>query len=82
MKKFVEKYIKLIASKPERVAVKETKIEDDIFLIDIYTDNDDMGRVIGKNGNMLKSINAVLSFSKAKGLPSYRIYAKNIDDLK
>jgi len=77
----VKEYIKLIVSNPDNVKVYEKDIDDTNKAIEIYLDYTDMGKAIGKEGNMLKSLSVFLSASKAKERPNYRIFVKNIDEL-
>jgi predicted RNA-binding protein YlqC (UPF0109 family) len=73
MVKFVEKYIKLLAFHPEDVIVKTNNESDDFVEILIYANKIDTGRIIGKNGNMIKAIKTLISGCKAKNKINYKI---------
>lgn len=81
MVNFVREYIKLIVNNPDVVKVYEKDIDDSSKSIEIYLDYADMGKAIGKEGNMLKSLSTFLSASKAKERPNYKLAVKNIDEL-
>ncbi|NPA55935.1 MAG: KH domain-containing protein [Epsilonproteobacteria bacterium] len=73
MIEFVEKYAKLLAFYPNEVSVKVGEKKDDFIEILIYANKIDAGRIIGKNGSMIKAIKTVLSGCKAKENISYKI---------
>lgn len=64
MKEFLEYLIKSIVSKPESVAIKESK-EDTSFVYNVTVDQSDMGLIIGKEGRTIKSIREM---AKAKAI--------------
>ena len=52
-----ENIIKKIVSDPESVSVKEFDTEEENTIqIEVLISNDDMGKVIGKNGKIINSI--------------------------
>jgi len=73
MIKFVEKYIKLLAFHPEDVIVKIGKQTEDFTEILVYANKVDTGRIIGKNGTMIKAIKTLISGCKAKEKTNYKI---------
>ena len=73
MIKFITKYVKLLAFYPDDVVVKTANESDDFTEILGYANKVDTGRIIGKNGNMIKAIKTVLSGCKAKQNKSYKI---------
>ena len=73
MIKFVEKYAKLLAFYPDDIIVKVVNESNDFAEISIYANKVDTGRIIGKNGNMIKAIKTVLSGCKAKQNKNYKI---------
>ena len=81
MVNFIEEYVKLIVKKPDIAVVKEIEIDKDNKTIEIYVDYEDMGKIIGRQGQMLKSLSVFIASSKAKGMPTYKLSAKNIDEL-
>jgi predicted RNA-binding protein YlqC (UPF0109 family) len=66
MVKFVEKYVKLLAFYPDEVRVKIKEQSDDFMEIVIYANKTDTGRIIGRNGNIIKAIKTLISGCKAK----------------
>jgi predicted RNA-binding protein YlqC (UPF0109 family) len=60
------KYIaQSLVEKPEAVDVREIENEDNI-VIELRVDSDDMGKVIGKQGRIAKSIRTVVKAATAK----------------
>lgn len=60
MEKLLEYILKRIVKKPEKVDIKREEENNEVrFLIQI--DDDDKGRIIGKNGTNIKSIRLILS---------------------
>lgn len=55
--------IKSITIKPESVSVKQFDDEEDIVTIQVLVDKDDMGRVIGRHGNIAQAIRTVVQAS-------------------
>ncbi|AXH15779.1 RNA-binding protein [Malaciobacter mytili] len=70
---FIENYAKLIVSKPEEVSVSEEKIDDTFTEITIKADSLDIGKLIGKNGNMINALKVMANGCKAKDGVSYKI---------
>jgi predicted RNA-binding protein YlqC (UPF0109 family) len=62
---FVEYVVKALVDKPEKVVVKRT-IDERGVLIELDVDQEDMGKVIGKNGQTAKSIRTLLRVIGAK----------------
>jgi predicted RNA-binding protein YlqC (UPF0109 family) len=73
MIKFVEKYVKLLAFHPEDVVVKIGNQTDDFTEILVYANKIDTGRIIGKNGTMIKALKTLISGCKAKNKINYKI---------
>lgn len=63
MKNLAEFILKSIVNHPEDVVVKEEEKDNEISL-DISVHTEDMGRVIGKQGKIIKSIRSLL-FAKS-----------------
>ena len=70
---FVEEYVKLISSEPDRIKVVRRDINSTYSEIIIYTSSADAGKLIGKGGNMIGSIKTLISGCKAKNGISYKI---------
>jgi predicted RNA-binding protein YlqC (UPF0109 family) len=73
MIKFIKKYIELLAFYPEDIIIKTTNESDSFVEVLIYANKVDTGRIIGKNGNMIKAIKTLLTGCKAKDKKNYKI---------
>ena len=72
---FVTEYAKLLAFNEE--AIKSEVINhEDFDEIVIYAKKGDAGRIIGKNGAMVRAIKTVISGCKAKENKDYKITVK------
>ena len=61
-----ETIIKKIVSDPESVSVKEFETEEENTIqIEVLISNDDMGKVIGKNGKTINSIRTIVQASSS-----------------
>jgi len=65
MKEIVEYLVKSLVEKPEKVAVTEDN-SDFGKIIKISVDVEDKGRVIGKQGKIIKAIRQIVSAASAK----------------
>jgi predicted RNA-binding protein YlqC (UPF0109 family) len=70
---FVSTYAKMIVNYPEEIEVSSSQIDDAFFEIKIIANNSDIGKLIGKNGNMINAIKTILNGCKAKDGNSYKI---------
>ena len=75
---FVTSYAKLLVKNPDLIRVEVNSIDDDFDEITIYAKNEDVGKLIGKEGRMINSIKTVISGCKAKGGKNYRVNVKAI----
>jgi len=69
---FVKSYIELLSFHPEEIVV-DVIDRGDYSEIMVYANKEDAGRIIGKDGNMIKSIKTLISGCKAKELKNYKI---------
>ena len=78
---FVENYIKLIVSNPDDILIKRVKVNDSFYLIKIYAKDEDVGRIIGKGGNMINAIKSMVWLCKLKNQSkiSYKIEVTALD---
>ena len=61
-----ETIIKKIVSDPESVSVKEFETEEESTIqIEVLISNDDMGKVIGKEGKIINSIRTIVQASSS-----------------
>ena len=59
-----ETIVKKIVSDPESVSVKEFETEEeDTVLIEVMISNDDLGKVIGKEGRIINAIRTIVQAS-------------------
>ena len=72
IKDFVLTYTKMIVNHPEDIEVHINEIDDSFFDVIINANEDDIGKLIGKNGNMINAIKTIVNGCKAKGGISYR----------
>ena len=81
---FIENYVKLIIFHPDNLVIKEVKINNSFYLIQIYVHNNDIGRVIGKGGNMINAIKNIIWLCKVKFQSeiSYKIEVLSFDKYK
>lgn len=59
MKDIVEYLLKSIVNSPERVQINEVQ-ENNINTLEIMVDSDDIGKVIGKQGRVIKAIRTIV----------------------
>ncbi len=71
--KFIENYAKLIVSVPEDVEVTKELIDENFAQITIKVNSVDIGKLIGKNGNMINALKTMANGCKAKDGISYKI---------
>ena len=76
MKKLVEFLAKNIATQPEKVVVEDTKNESH-QVIKLSVADEDMGKVIGKSGRIIKAIRTLLKIKAVK--EGERVYLELAD---
>lgn len=72
MIELLETIITPLLSKPDVMRIEETDGEDGLTYT-IYVDTEDMGRVIGGQGNRIKSIRSVVKAKTGNDMGPYRI---------
>ncbi len=70
---FIENYARLIVSVPEDVTVTKKLIDDTFAEITVEANSSDIGKLIGKNGNMINALKTMANGCKAKDGVSYKI---------
>ncbi len=70
---FISQYAKLIVSQPQQIKVVEEELDTNFHEITIYANEDDLGKLIGKNGNMINSLKTIINGCKAKDGVAYKI---------
>ena len=66
MKKLLEFIIKSIVDNPKDVKINEIKDLSGILLLNLEVNQEDMGKVIGREGNIIKAIRNVLRIKAVK----------------
>lgn len=66
MKELVELIAKSLVDQPDAVVVTQ-KEEDNVLTLELSVAPDDMGKVIGKQGRIAKSIRTVVKAAASKG---------------
>jgi len=65
MKELVEYLVKALVDKPEEVNISQTEGES-ITILEIKVANDDVGKVIGKDGRIANAIRTIAKAAAAK----------------
>jgi len=73
MKEFVTTYSKMIVNHPDDINVEIKEVDETFSEVIITANNEDIGKLIGKNGNMINAIKTILNGCKAKDGISYKI---------
>ena len=76
---FVTDFAKLLSFEPEKVK-SEVISHDDFDEIIIWAKKADVGRIIGKEGSMVKAIKTVISGCRAKEDKNYKITVKILNE--
>ena len=76
---FVEEFAKLLAFEPEKIKIELVPHEDYQEIV-IYAKKVDVGRIIGKDGAMVKAIKTIISGCKAKENVNYKITVKPYEE--
>jgi len=78
VKDFLISYAKLLVSSPEDISVEIKEVDENFDEITLFSNSEDVGKLIGKEGRMINSIKTVISGCKAKGGKSYRLNVKPV----
>ena len=76
MKELLTFVAESLVDHPDQVVVRET--EDEAIILELRVAEEDMGKVIGKNGRIAKAIRSVISAATAKN--SKPVYVEIVDD--
>lgn len=76
---FLLSYTKLLVNNPEDVSIEIAPVDENFDEITIFANNEDIGKLIGKEGRMINSIKTVISGCKAKGGKNYRVNVKAVE---
>ena len=75
---FVEEFAKLLALEPEKIKIELVPYEDYQEIV-IYAKKVDVGRIIGKDGTMVKAIKTIIGGCKVKENVNYKITVKHYE---
>ena len=64
--KFLSDLVKPLVAYPDEVMVKVFAEEDDVIIVQIMVNEDDKGRIIGKNGRIINAIKTIAYASTSK----------------
>lgn len=70
---FLEAYVKKIVKNPDEVTIIVNKGERSDYMLCIEVAEEDVGKVIGKDGKMVSALKNVISACKAKDNVSYEL---------
>ncbi len=76
---FVTQFAKMLSFESEKIK-SEVVAHDDFDEIVIWAKKGDAGRIIGKDGSMVKAIKTVISGCRAKEDKNYKITVKILDE--
>jgi len=76
---FVKEYAKLLSFEPDKIKVDIIPHEDFDEIV-IYAKKADVGRIIGKEGSMVRAIKMVISGCRAKEDKNYKITVKAYEE--
>lgn len=65
MKELVEIIAKALVSNPDEVVITES-MDDDVTILELKVSQEDMGKVIGKQGRVAKAIRTVVKAASVK----------------
>lgn len=77
---FIKSYIDLIAEYPEFIQIEKNDINETFSEILIKAHSEDVGKLIGKNGNMINALKTMINGCKAKDNVSYKIQVLAIEE--
>lgn len=81
MKDLILYLTKYIVRKPERIFVEENTLENGDVQIDLFVDEDDLGRVIGKRGKNAKNLRNIVNAVSLKKGKNYSLKISGIEDV-
>lgn len=66
MKQFLEDLLKLIVDHPDKVVIEEQALENNSFQYNINAQQEDIGKIIGKDGKIIQAIRSVAKILAVK----------------
>ncbi|MCB4743699.1 MAG: KH domain-containing protein [Sulfurovum sp.] len=73
VREFLQTYTMMLVNHPDDISIEIQEINEGFDEITIFSNKEDVGKLIGKDGRMINAIKAVISGCKAKGGKNYRV---------
>ncbi|MBR3304638.1 MAG: KH domain-containing protein [Clostridia bacterium] len=73
MLELVEFIVKSLVDNPDAVVVEQKETDDETVTIELHVAQDDMGKVIGKQGRIAKAIRTVVRAASSKEDKKYMV---------
>jgi predicted RNA-binding protein YlqC (UPF0109 family) len=77
---FIRSYVELIVDHTDNITILQKEIDSNFIELTIVVKQEDTGKLIGKNGNMINSLKTLVNGCKAKNGFSYKIVVKGEEE--
>lgn len=78
-KDLLEYLVKNLVTNPDKVVVREEKKEDSKLMLHLSVDSSDMGRIIGKEGRIIRAIREIIN---SYGMKNSKKVLVNVEENK
>lgn len=78
-KDLLEYLVKNLVTNPDKVVVREEQKEDSKLMLHLSVDSSDMGRIIGKEGRIIRSIREIIN---SYGMKNSKKVLVNVEENK
>ena len=78
-KDLLEYLVKNLVTNPDKVVVREEQKEDSKLMLNLSVDSSDMGRIIGKEGRIIRAIREIIN---SYGMKSSKKVLVNVEENK
>ena len=78
-KELLEYLVKNLVTNPEKVVVREEQKEDSKLMLHLSVDSSDMGRIIGKEGRIIRAIREIIN---SYGMKNSKKVLVNVEENK
>lgn len=78
-KDLLEYLVKNLVTNPDKVVVREEQKEDSKLMLHLSVDSSDMGRIIGKEGRIIRAIREIIN---SYGMKSSKKVLVNVEENK
>jgi len=79
VREFILSYARLIVKHPEVLEIRTKSLDDENEEIMLLAHQEDVGKLIGREGRMINAIKTVISGCKAKGGKNYRVNVQAVE---